>query len=212
MAGSRFKRFFLASTIRQAGSNLLTWRRHCQREVKRFGPAFRRVFGRSKDWGLLSAMFLEGRRTEACLPPCFWQLGRAPVFRKRGQGKEKGKQGIILYYIMAPFIGGLKILYARIERVHTNRKPVHEENESAQPAGIPADCALFFQSNLLRRERDSFRTCSRDLMGATPRVRIAFAKQPVAERTGFEPVIPFGGIHAFQACLFNHSSTSPDGV
>ena len=30
-----------------------------------------------------------------------------------------------------------------------------------------------------------------------------------AERRGFEPRIPFRGIHAFQACLFNHSSTSP---
>ena len=31
----------------------------------------------------------------------------------------------------------------------------------------------------------------------------------IAERQGFEPRIPFWGIHAFQACLFNHSSTSP---
>ena len=31
-----------------------------------------------------------------------------------------------------------------------------------------------------------------------------------AERGGFEPPIPFRGIHAFQACLFNHSSISPD--
>ncbi len=31
----------------------------------------------------------------------------------------------------------------------------------------------------------------------------------VAERTGFEPAKPFRGLHAFQACLFNHSSTSP---
>ena len=31
----------------------------------------------------------------------------------------------------------------------------------------------------------------------------------LAERGGFEPPIPFRGIHAFQACLFNHSSTSP---
>ena len=30
-----------------------------------------------------------------------------------------------------------------------------------------------------------------------------------AERTRFELVIPFRGIHAFQACLFSHSSTSP---
>ena len=32
----------------------------------------------------------------------------------------------------------------------------------------------------------------------------------VAERTGFEPVKPFRGLHAFQACLFNHSSISPN--
>ena len=30
-----------------------------------------------------------------------------------------------------------------------------------------------------------------------------------AERKRFELSIPFRGIHAFQACLFNHSSTSP---
>ena len=30
-----------------------------------------------------------------------------------------------------------------------------------------------------------------------------------AERRGFEPRIPFRSIHAFQACLFNHSSISP---
>ena len=30
-----------------------------------------------------------------------------------------------------------------------------------------------------------------------------------AERAGFEPAITFGAIHTFQACLFNHSSTSP---
>ena len=30
-----------------------------------------------------------------------------------------------------------------------------------------------------------------------------------AERGGFEPPIRFWRIHAFQACLFNHSSISP---
>ena len=30
-----------------------------------------------------------------------------------------------------------------------------------------------------------------------------------AERRGFEPLIRFWRIHAFQACLFNHSSTFP---
>ena len=35
-----------------------------------------------------------------------------------------------------------------------------------------------------------------------------FAKYP-AERTGFEPASQFCRLHAFQACLFNHSSTSP---
>ena len=32
-----------------------------------------------------------------------------------------------------------------------------------------------------------------------------------AEKAGFEPAIPFRGIHAFQSCLFNHSSISPSG-
>ena len=30
----------------------------------------------------------------------------------------------------------------------------------------------------------------------------------LAERTGFEPAVPCG-THAFQACSFNHSDTSP---
>ena len=33
--------------------------------------------------------------------------------------------------------------------------------------------------------------------------------KPTAERAGFEPAKPFRGLHAFQACLFNHSSISP---
>ena len=31
----------------------------------------------------------------------------------------------------------------------------------------------------------------------------------LAERTGFEPANQFCRLHAFQACLFNRSSTSP---
>lgn len=34
----------------------------------------------------------------------------------------------------------------------------------------------------------------------------------MAERKGFEPSIRYKRIHAFQACDFNHSSTSPDGM
>ena len=33
--------------------------------------------------------------------------------------------------------------------------------------------------------------------------------QCCAERRGFEPRKPFWSLHAFQACLFNHSSISP---
>jgi hypothetical protein len=32
----------------------------------------------------------------------------------------------------------------------------------------------------------------------------------LAEKAGFEPAVPFRGTHAFQACLFNHSSISPE--
>ena len=39
----------------------------------------------------------------------------------------------------------------------------------------------------------------------------AFLPPLFAERTRFELVIHFWRIHAFQACLFNHSSTSPYG-
>ena len=35
-------------------------------------------------------------------------------------------------------------------------------------------------------------------------------KPYIAERGGFEPPIRFWRIHAFQACLLSHSSTSPD--
>ena len=34
-------------------------------------------------------------------------------------------------------------------------------------------------------------------------------KLSFAERGGFEPPKPFWSLHAFQACLFNHSSISP---
>ena len=33
--------------------------------------------------------------------------------------------------------------------------------------------------------------------------------ESLAERRGFEPRKPFWSLHAFQACLFNHSSISP---
>ena len=36
-----------------------------------------------------------------------------------------------------------------------------------------------------------------------------FCLRVSAERAGFEPAKPFRGLHAFQACLFNHSSTFP---
>ena len=31
----------------------------------------------------------------------------------------------------------------------------------------------------------------------------------IAESQGFEPWIPFWGIHTFQACSFDHSDSSP---
>ncbi len=31
-----------------------------------------------------------------------------------------------------------------------------------------------------------------------------------AERKGFEPLVPFWSTHAFQACAFDHSATSPE--
>jgi hypothetical protein len=34
----------------------------------------------------------------------------------------------------------------------------------------------------------------------------------VAERMGFEPTITFWAIHTFQACSFDHSDTSLNGV
>ena len=33
-----------------------------------------------------------------------------------------------------------------------------------------------------------------------------------AEKEGFEPSIPFWGIHTFQACSFDHSDTSPFNI
>ena len=38
---------------------------------------------------------------------------------------------------------------------------------------------------------------------------IQISSKETAERAGFEPAIHFWRIHAFQACLFNHSSISP---
>lgn len=36
-------------------------------------------------------------------------------------------------------------------------------------------------------------------------------RENCAETEGFEPSIPFRGIHTFQACSFNHSDKSPEG-
>ena len=53
------------------------------------------------------------------------------------------------------------------------------------------------------------------IISTFPAERTGFALwrfEPVlvpAERTGFEPANQFCRLHAFQACLFNHSSTSP---
>ena len=38
------------------------------------------------------------------------------------------------------------------------------------------------------------------------------SKKKIAERTRFELVKRFWRLHAFQACLFNHSSTSPNNI
>ena len=51
-------------------------------------------------------------------------------------------------------------------------------------------------------EKEKFLNCSNSRI-------YNFNFSTFAERRGFEPRIPFWGIHAFQACLFNHSSTSP---
>jgi hypothetical protein len=34
----------------------------------------------------------------------------------------------------------------------------------------------------------------------------------LAEREGFEPSIRYKRIHAFQACAFSHSATSPESI
>ncbi len=40
-------------------------------------------------------------------------------------------------------------------------------------------------------------------------ISVRFFPVGSAEKAGFEPAIHFWRIHAFQACLFNHSSISP---
>ncbi len=52
------------------------------------------------------------------------------------------------------------------------------------------------------RKRAYFHGSTQNLCGETG-IRI------FAERRGFEPRKPFWSLHAFQACLFNHSSISP---
>ena len=72
----------------------------------------------------------------------------------------------------------------------------------------------------MRREQDSKKasSCLEALNPINPAERTGFAfaskaLNPIlfpAERTGFEPANRFCRLHAFQACLFNHSSTSPN--
>ena len=82
---------------------------------------------------------------------------------------------------------------------------------------LPADMPAYtdFQSS-----RDIPRACMKDDKSTSLYEMAAICKRqkekgisnriyPFAERIGFEPTKPFRGLHAFQACLFNHSSTSP---
>ena len=75
-----------------------------------------------------------------------------------------------------------------------------------------------YRSNILFNGKlcDSGRiqTCNlliRSQMLYSVELRSQYKFNVCAERIGFEPTIRFWRIHAFQACLFNHSSTFPLG-
>ena len=63
-----------------------------------------------------------------------------------------------------------------------------------------------------RQERDLIRSVLLSWVQKDSRTQASLARLSFcsAERARFELAIPFWGTHAFQACLFSHSSISPD--
>ena len=67
---------------------------------------------------------------------------------------------------------------------------------------------LFYLSDCERQMRLELATPSWEYSALSTEL-LSLISSEFAEKIGFEPTKPFRGLHAFQACLFNHSSTSP---
>ena len=94
-------------------------------------------------------------------------------------------QRIIKFYYSLTYIKK-SIIYRFISPIHRNKR--EKNNKNAE---------LFDRKWLIKRfHKKVSGKKSRNLINA--------------ERTGFEPANRFCRLHAFQACLFNHSSTSPN--
>ena len=75
----------------------------------------------------------------------------------------------------------------------------------SQPSGLKALLSV----SAIRRPRASSRPPYDENSQLLPQPAVS---QILAERARFELAIPFWGTHAFQACLFSHSSISPINV
>ena len=94
-------------------------------------------------------------------------------------------QRIIKFYYSLTYIKK-SIIYRFISPIHRNKRGKNNKNAE-----------LFDRKWLIKRfHKKVSGKKSRNLINA--------------ERTGFEPANRFCRLHAFQACLFNHSSTSPN--
>ena len=93
-------------------------------------------------------------------------------------------QRIIKSYYSLTYIKK-SIIYRFISPIHRNKRGENKKNAE-----------LFDRKWLIKRFHKKSFGKNRNLINA--------------ERTGFEPANRFCRLHAFQACLFNHSSTSPN--
>ena len=94
------------------------------------------------------------------------------------------QQTITTYY--SPIYDEINFFHRFFTTIHRNKKGEKYRNKELFDRKYPI--TSFYKK--------SFEIFSRNLINA--------------ERTGFEPANRFCRLHAFQACLFNHSSTSPN--
>ena len=116
------------------------------------------------------------------------------------------QQTITTYY--SPIYDETNFFYRFFTTIHRNKKGEKYRNKELFDRKYPITSLYkksfeIFSRNLINAERTGFKKKASSCLEALNPIN-------PAERTGFEPANRFCRLHAFQACLFNHSSTSPN--